>query len=34
MRSLSILADADAVLGHRIYEVGAEPFELPPPTNR
>jgi mannose-6-phosphate isomerase-like protein (cupin superfamily) len=34
MRSISILADADAVLGHRIYEVGTEPCDLPPPPSR
>jgi hypothetical protein len=30
MKSASILPDADAVLGHRMFEKGEETFELPP----
>jgi len=30
MKSLSVLPDADAVLGHRLYADGPEPAELPP----
>jgi quercetin dioxygenase-like cupin family protein len=31
MKSLSVLPDADAVLGHRLYPDSPEPAELPPP---
>ena len=34
MKSASILPDADAVLGHRMFEKGEETFELPPARKR
>ena len=33
MRSISVLPDADAVPGPRVYKVGEEPAEVPPPSD-
>jgi hypothetical protein len=30
MKSASILPDADAVLGHRMFQKGEEGYEIPP----
>lgn len=34
LKSVSILPDADAVLGHRVCEKGQECFDLPPPEKK
>ena len=31
MKAMAVLPDADAVLGHRVFEAGKETPELPPP---
>jgi hypothetical protein len=30
MKGIAVLPDADAVLGHRLFEAGREPADLPP----
>ena len=32
LKAIAVLPDADAVLGHRVYEAGSEPPDLPPIT--